>query len=253
MKPLKIKSILISQPKPSETEKNPYVEIGKKHNVKVEFRKLFKVEGIAAKDFRKEKVNILDYSAVLFTSKNAADNYFRICNEMRIEVPETMKYFCTTESIALYLQKYIVYRKRKVFFGKQNINDLAELFKKHKTESILFPISENAGGENTQILDELKISYKTTPMFRNVDEEIKDIVWKNIDMLVLFSPSGVKSLLNNFPEFKQSKLILAAYGSSTHEAIKKAGLTLHIEAPTPECPSMSTAIDNFITKNNKLK
>ncbi len=253
MKPLKIKSILISQPKPSETEKNAYVELGKKHSIKVDFKKLFKVEGLSAKDFRKEKVNLLDYSSVLFTSKNAADNYFRLCNEMRVEIPETTKYFCTTESIALYLQKFIVYRKRKVFFGKQNISDLVDLFKKHKPENILFPISENASTENTQTLDDLKITYKTTPMFRNVDEDLKELVWKNIDMLVVFSPSGIKSLLNNFPEFKQNKLILAAFGSTTLDAAKKAGLTVHIEAPTTEFSSMAAAIDSFIIKNNKLK
>jgi len=249
---LKVKNLLVSQPKP-DLEKSPYTDIIKKYNVTIEFKKFFKIEGVASKDFRQNRINLLDYSALIFTSKNAVDHYFRLCNELRIQVPDTMKYFCFTEAIALYLQKYIQYRKRKIFHGNNLFSDLMESIKKHKTESFLLPCSETYNQEILKILDENKIIYTKTEVYRNVPDDLTKIKLQNFDMLVFFSPSGIKSLFHNFPKFKQNSTIIATFGETTCHEAKAAGLKVSIEAPNPQAPSMTMAIDHFLQKHNKAK
>jgi uroporphyrinogen-III synthase len=249
---LKVKNLLVSQPKP-DLEKSPYADIIKKYNVKIEFKKFFKIEGVPSKDFRQNRINLLEYSAVIFTSKNAVDHYFRLCTEMRIQVPDTMKYFCVTEAIALYLQKYIQYRKRKIFHGNNLFSDLMESIKKHKTEAFLLPCSETYNQEVLKILDENKINYTKTEVYRNVPDDLSKTKLQNFDMLVFFSPSGIKSLFHNFPKFKQNSTVIATFGETTSHEAKEAGLKVSVEAPNPQAPSMTMAIDQFLQKNNKTK
>ncbi len=249
---MKVKSLLVSQPKP-DLEKSPYADIIKKYNVKIEFKKFFKIEGVASKDFRQNRINMLDYSAVIFTSKNAVDHYFRLCVELRAQVPDTMKYFCVTEAIALYLQKYIQYRKRKIFHGNNLFTDLMESIKKHKTETFLLPCSETYNQDVLKILDENKINYTKTEVYRTVPDDLSKLKIQNFDMLVFFSPSGIKSLFHNFPKFKQNSTIIATFGETTSQEAKLAGLKVSVEAPNPQAPSMTMAIDQFLQKNNKVK
>jgi uroporphyrinogen-III synthase len=250
---LKVKNILVSQPQPTDFEKSPYGEIARKFNVNITFRKFFKIEGIPAKDFRKERVNILDYTAVIFTSRNAVDHYFRMCKEMRVEVPETMKYFSISESTAYYLQKYVQFRKRKIFHSKENAANLIDLVKKHKTEKFLFPCSDIHKNEIPKMLEDNKINYKKAVIYRTLAADLSDIDITHFDMLVFFSPSGIKSLSKNFPGFDQKETVIGAFGTTTHKAIKDAGLTLHIEAPTQSAPSMTMAIELFLQNEAKKK
>jgi len=250
---LKVKNILVSQPQPIDFEKSPYGEIARKFNVNITFRKFFKIEGIPAKEFRKDRVNILDYSAVIFTSRNAVDHYFRICKEMRLEVPESMKYFSISESTAYYLQKYVQFRKRKIFHSKENYANLIELIKKHKTEKFLLPCSDIHKQEIPKMLEENKILYKKAIIYRTLASDLSDIKIHDYDMLVFFSPSGIKSLFKNFPEFVQGETAIGAFGSSTHKAINDAGLTLHVNAPTETAPSMTMAIELFLQNELKRK
>lgn len=249
---MKIKKVLVSQPEPS-SDKNPYFEVAEKNNVKFDFRPFIHVEPVATKEFRKQRVSILDYSAVIFTSKTAIDHYFRVAQDLRITVPDTMKYFCTSESIAHYLQKYIVYRKRKIFFGKGRFADLMELVEKHKDEKYLVPLSEQHKKEIPMLLDKHKVKHKIAILYKTVSSDLSDLSMINYDVLVFFSPSGILSLLKNFPDFEQQDIKIASFGNSTAQAVKDAGLRLDLQAPMPNAPSMSMALDQFIQEHNKAK
>ena len=229
-----IKKILVSQPKPS-SEKSPYYDIASRYDVELVFRPFIKVEGITAKEFRAQKVNILDYTAVVFTSRHAIDNYFTLAKEMRINIPEDMKYFGVTETISLYIQKYVQYRKRKVFFGTTGkIDDLIPTMAKHKTEA--------------QMLDAKKLNHRECVMYRTVSNDFTPEEVKNFDydMLIFFSPAGIESLTKNFPDFNQGEIAIATFGPSTAQAVKDAGLHLDLEAPTEKYPSMTSALQHFL-------
>ena len=247
---LKIKKILVSQPEP-ETEKSPYFDLAEKHNLKIDFRPFIQVEPVNLKVFRKERINILDYSAVIFTSRTSVDHYFRICEEMRVTVPDAMKYFCVSEATAFYLQKYIVYRKRKIFFGKSRFDDLLEVLEKHKEEKFLFPLSDMHKPDLPKKLEKLKLDFKIAILYRTVASDLSDLSDVNYDVLVFFSPSGIKSLLDNFPNFEQNNTKIAAFGPTTAKAVKEAKLRLDIQAPLPEAPSMTMALDQYIKLTNK--
>ena len=247
---LKVKSILVTQPKP-ETEKSPYYDLSKKYSVKIDFRPFIHVEPISAKEFRKDKVNIQEHTAVIFTSRNAADHFFRMCIEMRVNVPETMKYFCVSESTAYYLQKFVVYRKRKIFFGKQTIVDLMDVIKKHKKEKFLVPCTDIHKQEIFETLDTHGIDYTKAMMYKTVASDLSDLAEVNYDVLVFFSPSGITSLFKNFPKFKQNNTRIAAFGTTTAQAVLDAGLHLDIQAPMPAAPSMTMALEQYIRKSNK--
>lgn len=247
---LKVKSILVTQPKP-ETEKSPYYDLAKKFGVKIDFRPFIQVEPIVANDFRKDRVNIAEFSAVILTSRNAADHFFRICTEMRVTVPESMKYFCISESTAYYLQKFVVYRKRKIFFGKQTINDLMDLIKKHKKEKFLVPCTDIHKQEIFETLDEHGIDYSKAIIYKTVASDLSDLADVNYDVLVFFSPSGITSLFKNFPKFKQNNTRIAAFGPATAQTVLDAGLRLDIQAPVAAAPSMTMALEQYIKKANK--
>ncbi len=246
----KVKTILVSQPKP-ETEKSPYFDMIKKFNVKIDFRPFIKVEGIPATDFRKDKINILDHTAIIFTSRNAVDHFFRICNEMRITVPESMKYFCISESTAFYLQKYVVYRKRKIFYGKSTLKDLSEVVKKHKEEKFLLPSTDIYKEETPQTLEEFGISYNQAIIYRTVASDFSDLPELNYDMIIFFSPSGIRSLFKNYPDFKQGDIRIGCFGHTTAKAVLEHGLRLDIMAPSPQAPSMTMALENYLKESNK--
>jgi uroporphyrinogen-III synthase len=249
---LKVKSILVSQPKP-ESDKSPYFDLAKKCNVKIDFRPFIHVEGIPAADFRKDRINLAEHTAVILTSKNAVDHFFRICQEMRVSIPDTLKYFCISESTAYYLQKYVVYRKRKIFHGKQTFLDLIDVIKKHKEEKFLLPCSDKHKEEVPEVLDQLNINYTKAVIYKTVCSDLSDLADVNYDVLVFFSPSGIKSLFQNFPKFKQNKTRIAAFGPTTAKAVKEAGLKLDIHAPMPAAPSMTMALEQYIAKVNKGK
>ena len=248
----KVKSILVTQPKP-ESEKSPYFDLAKKCNIKVDFREFIHVEGIAATDFRRDRINILDYSAVIFTSRNAADHYFRMCQEMRITVPETMKYFCISESTAYYLQKYVIFRKRKIFHGKQTFADMMDVIKKHKDDKFLLPCTDIANVEGAELLEKAKIRYAKAVIYKTVCSDLSDLANVNYDVIVFFSPAGVKSLFQNFPDFKQNLTRIAAFGATTAKAVEDADLYVDIKAPNPLAPSMTMALEQYITSVNKGK
>lgn len=249
---MKIKSILVTQPKP-ESERSPYLNLSQKYNLKIDFIPFFHIEGITAKEFRLERINILDYTGVIITSRHSIDHYFRLCNDLRVEVPETMKYFCTSEAIALYMQKYIQYRKRKIFHGQATIHDLVPLLKKHKDEKFLLPCSNIHNKEIDEVLDRERLTYKKALFFRAVPSDLSHIKKLEQDVLVFFSPADIKSLVKNFPNFKQRDTRIAAFGSATSKAVQNAGLRLNIQAPTPEASSMAMALENYIqnSKNDK--
>jgi uroporphyrinogen-III synthase len=243
----KVKSILISQPKPV-TDKSPYFDLADKYKLKIDFRSFIHVEGVPAKEFRQERVNILEHSAVILTSRNAVDHFFRMCEEMRTPVPESMKYFCLSESTAYYLQKYVVYRKRKIFHGKVSFKDLLEVIKKHKNEKYLLPCSDIHKRNITDLLDGINIKYTKAVFYNTVCSDLSDLADVNYDMLVFFSPSGIESLFKNFPDFKQNNTRIAAFGTTTSAAVEAAGLRIDVHAPTPGLPSMSAAIETYIKK-----
>ena len=249
-KKIKVKSILVTQPKP-ETDKSPFYDLAKKLNLKIDFRSFIHVEGVSAKDFRKEKINFAEFTAVIFTSRNAVDHFFRICEEMRYDVPSDMKYFCISETIALYLQKYIQYRKRKIFFGKQTAADLADLLKKHTTEKFLYPCSDVAAEETQRFLSENGYDFKPAVLFHTVCSDLSDLAEVFYDVIAFFSPSSIHSLFINFPDFKHNNTRIAAFGVSTHKAALEHKLILNIPAPTPEAPSMTMAIEQYIKQANK--
>lgn len=246
---MKVKKILVSQPKPS-TDKSPYFDIAQKHDVEIVFRPFIKVEGLSAKEFRQQKVNISDFTAIVFTARTAVDHFFRLCEEMRIAIPMTLKYFCTSETIANYLQKYIVYRKRKIFASPTGkLADLLPAMIKHKTENFLLAVSDVNNGADQALLAANKLNVTSAAMYRTVSNDFAPDEAFDYDMLVFFSPQGIESLLKNFPDFKQDDIRIAALGPATVKAVKDAGLRLDIEAPTPKAPSMTTAIDLFLNEN----
>lgn len=250
---LKVKRILISQPKPA-TEKSPYFDIAEKYNLTIDFRPFIKVEGLDAKEFRQQRINISDYTAIVFTAKVAIDHFFVLCEELRITMPETMKYFCISEAVALYLQKYIVYRKRKIFFSTTGKMDgLSNALTKHNKEKFLVPVSDVHNEEMTSILDEKKVAYTKAVMYRTVSTSFTSEELQSYDMFVFFSPVGVASLLKNAPDFKQEDIAIGSFGVSTAKAIKDAGLRLDCEAPLPGLPSMTAALEAFIKENHKKK
>src|SRR5690554_6275193 len=246
----KVKSILVTLPKP-ENEKSPYFALATKYNLKLDFRGFIHVEGVSARDVRKERVNFADFTAIIFTSRNAVDHFFRVCEEMRFEVSAEMKYFCISETIALYLQKYIQYRKRKIFFGKQTIQDLEDVLKKHPKEKFLYPCADVSNEEALSWMQENGYDYTPAVLFRTVVSDLSDLKDVFYDIIVFFSPSSVQSLYENFPDFKQNNTRLAAFGPSTHQALADRGLILDIPAPTPEAPSMTMAVEQYIQKVNK--
>ncbi len=243
----KVKSILISQPEPT-SEKSPYFDLAEKFKVKIDFRPFIHVEGVPAKEFRQERINIPEHTAVILTSRNAIDHFFRMSEETRFNVPDTFKYFCMSESIAYYLQKYVVYRKRKIFHGKQSFEDLIEVIRKHKNEKFLLPCSDIHKRSITDLLDKYNIKYSKSIFYRTVCSDLSDLADVNYDMLVFFSPSGIESLFKNFPDFRQNGTRIAAFGSTTADAVKEAGLQLDVHAPAPGLPSMSMAIEQYIKK-----
>ena len=248
---MKIKKVLVSQPKPA-TEKSPYFDLAEKYNLKLEFRPFIKVEGVTVKEFRQEKVNILDHTAIIFTSRTAIDHFFRICGELRVTVPDTMKYFCISEATAFYLQKYIVYRKRKIFYGDKKVDDMTKILLKHKTENFLVPLSDTHKENIPALLDQLHLKYTKAILYKTVASDLSDIQnLKEYDIIAFYTPSGIKSLFQNFPDFVQDTTIIAAFGPATAEAVEEAGLRLDIQAPTAKCPSMTMAIEEFIKKYNK--
>ncbi len=232
-------------------EKSPYGQLIKKYSLNIDFHKFIRIEGVPAKDFRKARVNILDYSAIIFSSRNAVDHFFRMCTEMRVMVPDDLKYFCISESTAFYLQKYIQYRKRKIFYGKQTFDELTDVLRKHKNEKYLLPCSDIHKQDMTKKLDQYKISYKKAVFYKTVASDISEIEIDKYDMLVFFSPAGVASLLKNRPDFSQENTLIAAFGPTTIQAVKDNGLTLNIMAPTPTAPSMSMAMDEYLEQAEK--
>lgn len=248
----KVKTILITQPKP-DTEKSPYFDLAKKYTLKIDFRPFIQLEPISGIEFRKDKVYILNYSGIIFTSRNAVDHFFRICTEMRITIPESMKYFCMSDSIAFYLQKYVLYRKRKVFHGKQTVLDLIEVIKKHPQEKLLLPCTDVHKQEIPLCLKEHNIDFKEAVIYKTVCSDLSDLAKVKYDMLVFFTPSGVKSLLKNFPKFKQNTTRIAAFGPTTSQAVLDSGLRLDIQAPIPGMPSMTMAIEHYLKKILKQK
>lgn len=247
---MRIKKILVSQPKPA-SEKSPYYDIANKYGIEMVFRPFIKVEGLEPKEFRKSKISILDYTAVIFTARTAIDHYFRLCGEMRLSVPDTMKYFCTSEAVALYLQKYIVYRKRKIFYGtsgKLNDPELLKSLNKHNKEKFLFPVSD-VHKDNLNVLDDNKIPYTKAIMYRTVSNDFTADEAFDFDMLIFFSPEGIKSLMKNFPNFEQGDVLIASFGATTSKAITDAGFRLDLQAPQPGAPSMTAALDKFLKEN----
>ena len=247
----KVSSILVSQARPTD-EKSPYFELAKRYNIKVDFRPFIEIQGVSFKDFRKQKINILDHTAIIFTSRNAVDHFFRICKEARIEVPADMKYFCITEQTAIYLQKYIVIRKRKIFSGQKTAADLLELIKKHKSEKFLFPCSDKRRNDIPEFMGTNDLHLTEAVMYETVSADLSDLEDVYYDILAFFSPSGIKSLFDNFPDFQQNKTRIAAFGPTTAKAVTDAGLFLDIQAPLPNAPSMSGALELYIKKVNGL-
>tara|TARA_R110001592_G_scaffold168948_2_gene405300 strand:+ start:1024 stop:1776 length:753 start_codon:yes stop_codon:yes gene_type:complete len=247
---MKVKTILVSQPEP-KTEANPYFDLSEKQKVKIDFRSFIHVEGISVKDVRLQKIDFKNFTAVILTSRNAVDHFFRVAEEMRFKVPDSMKYFCQSEAVAYYLQKYVVYRKRKIYVGTRTFTDLTKLIKKHKSEKFLLPSSDKLKPLIPAELDTLGINWKRADLYKTVVSDLSDLEDVFYDVLVFFSPSGIESLFHNFPNFKQNETRIAAFGNSTVKAVTEAGLKCDIEAPTPDTPSMTMALDKYIKEVNK--
>ncbi len=248
---IKIKKILVSQPKP-ESDKSPYFELADSTNVKIDFRPFIQVEGVSVKEFRTTRIDILEHTGVIFTSKHAIDNYFRMAEDLRLSIPDSMKYFCLSESTAYYLQKYIVYRKRKIFFSATGrFPDLMDSIKKHKEEKFLVPVSDTHKEEIPETLEKNNISYTKAVLYKTVSSDLSDLAEVNYDVLVFYSPSGIKSLFQNFPDFEQNETKIASWGTKTAKAVEEAGLRIDIQAPAPNAPSMTMALEHFIKNHNK--
>lgn len=247
---MKVKTILVSQPKP-KTEQSPYYDLSDKQNVKIDFRSFIHVEGVDSKEVRSQKIDFNNYTAIIFTSRNAIDNYFRLAEEMRFKVPDDMRYFCQSEAVSFYLQKYVVYRKRKIYVGTRTFDDLIKLIKKHKTETFLLPSSDKLKQEVPNKLDGLGVKWNRAILFKTVVSDLSDLENVFYDILVFFSPSGIKSLFENFPQYQQKGTRIAVFGNTTVKAAEEAGLVVNIAAPSKEMPSMTMALDRYIKEVNK--
>ena len=250
MSNMKVKTILVSQPEP-KVENSPYFELQQKHKVKIDFRPFIHVEGVNAKEIRLQKIDLNNFTAIILTSKNAVDHFFRVADEMRYKVPEGLKYFCQSEAVAFYLQKYVVYRKRKIYVGQKDFIDLTNLLKKYKDEKFLLPASDQLNAEAPIILNNLKVDWTQAVFYKTVMSDLSDLADVYYDILAFFSPTGIKSLFKNFPDFQQKDTRIAVFGSTTQKEALEHGLRVDIMAPTPESPSMTMALDKYITKSNK--
>ena len=246
---MKVKSILVSQSVLNES--SPYLEMAKKEKIKIDFRPFIHVEGVEAKELRAQKIDLTQYTGIIFTSKNAVDHYFRLAEEMRFTVPDSMRYICQSEAIANYLQKHIVYRKRKISFGEKTFADLLPLFKKFPSEKYLLPAADVLSPDVVKVLDSAPIEWTRATMYRTVCSDLTDINVKEYDMLVFFSPQGIRSLGKNFENFKQDTTKIAVFGTTTEQAAKEAGLRVDVMAPSKETPSMTMAIEKYIRQMNK--
>ena len=246
---MKVKTILISQPSPGD-KRTPYHDLADKYGLKVDYRNFIQVTSVPGKELRKKRLNILDHTGIIFTSRNSVDNFFRVAEELKVELPTTMKYFCVNEGVSLYTQKYIVLRKRKMFFGKGRLPEFLELLKKHKKEKFLFPCSNIRADQIPNYLTELGTEFTEAVMYKTESADLSDLADVYYDIIVFFSPAGIQSLFENFPDFKQNDTRLAGFGKTTDKAIVDAGLTNNIYAPTPEAPSMVAAIENYIKEVN---
>ena len=246
-----VESFLVSQPEPSDPN-SPYQKLADKYKLKIDFRKFIDIDPVDIKEFRKQKVNILDHSAVIFTSRNAVDHFFRLATESKIEIPTDMKYFCISETTANYLQKYIVIRKRKIFTGERTAQDLLNVIKKHKEEKFIFPCSNIRTDHIPNFLNENGYEWSEATIYRTVAADLSDLDDVTYDIIAFFSPSGIESLLQNFPDFKQNKTRIAAFGPTTSKAVKDAGLILDIQAPLPYAPSMTGAIEGYVKEANNI-
>jgi uroporphyrinogen-III synthase len=249
----KIKTILVSQPQPTDPEKSPFYELSKKFSLKIDYRKFFKIDRLSSREFREQKIYLNEYMAIIFTSRQAVDHYFSMTKDLRYSPPDTTKYFCMSETIALYLQKYIQFRKRKIFFCNNQPEELADLMKKHEKETFLLPCSDENNDNLTNYLTEKKFKIRKAVFFRPLKEELNDVNLSVYDMLIFFSPLGIKSLFENFPDYKQNDQIIAAYGELTSHAISDAGLQQQIIAPTEQFPSIIMALEDYLVKSNKKK
>ena len=247
-----VKSVLVSQPKPQD-DKSPYYSLASKYGLNIDFRPFIQVEPVPAKEFRKQKINILDFTAVIFTSRNAVDHYFNVCKDLKIEVPTDMKYFCISEQTANYLQKYIVIRKRKIFTGQRTALELIEVLKKHGNEKFLFPCSNIRKDDIPKFLRENEYVFAEAVLYRTVASDLSDLAHIKYDVIAFFSPSGINSLFVNFPDFDQNGTRIAAFGPTTAKAVKEHDLILDIEAPHPKAPSMTGAIELYVKQANKVK
>ncbi len=247
---MKVKTILVSQPAP-KTETSPYFELADKQKVKIDFRSFIHVEGVPSREVRAQKVDLSKYTAIVLTSRNAVDHFFRIAEEMRFKVPDTMKYFCQSEAVAYYLQKYVVYRKRKIYVGNRTFPELSKLIKKHKDEKFLLPSSDKLKPLIPSELDAIGVNWTRAILYKTVVSDLSDLENVFYDVLVFFSPSGIDSLFKNFPDFKQNNTRIAVFGNSTIRAATEAGLKCNITAPTPETPSMTMALEKYIKEANK--
>ena len=247
---MKVKTILVSQPEPS-SEKSPYSRLQEKHKLTINFRPFIHVEGLTAKDVRQQKIDFNNFENIVLTSRNAVDHFFRLCKEMRFTVPDSTKYFCQSEAVAFYLQKYVVYRKRKIYVGERSIQDLESVFKKFQKETFLFPTSDLLKQDVPDYLDHLKIKWQRAILYKTVVSDLSDLRDVYYDILVFFSPSGIESLFKNFPDFIQNNTRIAVYGNSTIKAAEDSNLRIDIKAPTPETPSMTMAIEKYIEEVNK--
>lgn len=247
---MKVKTILVSQPEP-KVENSPYFELQQKYKVKIDFRPFIHVEGVSAKDIRLQKIDISQFTAIILTSKNAVDHFFRVADEMRYKIPEGLKYFCQSEAIAYYLQKYVVYRKRKIYVGQKDFSDMAPMIKKYKDEKFLLPASDQLNMEAPGTLNSLKVDWTQATFYKTVMSDLSDLADVYYDVLAFFSPTGIKSLFMNFPDFAQNDTRIAVFGSSTQKEAVDRGLRVDIMAPSPEAPSMTMALEKYIIKANK--
>lgn len=248
---MKVKTILVSQPEPKTDQQSPFSILSEKQKVKIDFRSFIHVEGLTVREVRNQKIDLGKYSAIILTSRNAVDHFFRIAEEMRFKVPNELNYFCQSEAVAYYLQKYVVYRKRKIYVGKRTFPELCELIKKHKTERFLLPSSDKLKDLIPESLDAMGLDWTRADLYRTVTSDLSDLEKVTYDVLVFFSPSGIQSLFKNFPEFKQNDTRIAVYGNSTVKAATDAGLKVDIAAPSPENPSMTMALEKYIKEVNK--
>lgn len=249
---MKVKTILVSQPEP-KIENSPYFDLIEKQKVKIDFRPFIHVEGVTGKDVRSQKVDLTKYTAIILTSRNSVDHFFRIAEELRFKVPDSMKYFCLSEAVAYYLQKYVVYRKRKIYVGKRTFAELAPLIKKYKNEKFLLPSSDKLKPEVPKVLNDLKVDWKEATFYKTVISDLSDLRDVYYDILVFFSPSGIESLFENFPDFEQKNTRIAVFGNTTVKAATEQGLRVDIQAPTPETPSMTMALEKYIKEMNSKK